>query len=195
MSKKIIIAGNPNYGLAKNLQKKYPNATFYSRSHGNLNLSKEEDRNIFGKESLKYEVCILCSYIPYFKQTLLVGRIWKEWTENKKPGNIIVLGSTADTSKGARFYCIEKRALKDFCRNYGDGASGGGPNLVPGNGVKITYIAPGVLDLPKQQEKYPIELGKLDPDYLAGVIDWVINQPDNVVIHDLSIDPVTQQII
>ncbi len=189
--KKIIVAGNPNYGLAKSIYKAHPEAKFYSRTNGELHLNTVEGRDLFAEKSLDYDVFIACSFMPYFKQLLLVAKVWKIWKDNNKKGSIIVMGSTADTSKGERFYPIEKRALKDFCRSYGDGASGGGPKLVKGNGIKITYIAPGVLDLPKQREKYPEELGKINTDYLVSIINWILFQPDDIVIYDISLDPVT----
>lgn len=189
--KKIIVAGNPNYGLGKSINKAHPEAKFYSRTNGGMHLNLEDGRNAFTQETLNYDIFISCSYLPYFQQLLLVGKVWNVWKDNGKKGQIIVFGSTADTSKGARFYSIEKRALKDFCRNYGDGAAGGGPNLIKGNGIKITYIAPGVLDLPKQREKYPDDLGKINPDYLVSVMNWILEQPEDILIHDISLDPIT----
>lgn len=189
--KKMIVAGNKHYGLAKSIYEAHPDAAFYSRSNGNLDFTKFEDRKKFAIESLNYDICISCSYVPDFGQLNLVNHIWDRWQRANKKGHIIVIGSTADNSRGARMYCIEKRNLRDYCRNYGGGAVGGGPNVHPGNGIKITYVAPGVLNLPKQREKFDEKIGKIDTRYLVEVIDWLIAQPNNIAIHDISLDAVT----
>jgi NADP-dependent 3-hydroxy acid dehydrogenase YdfG len=117
---------------------------------------------------------------------------WKSWSESNKKGHMIALGSTADWSPKMWLYPTEKKALRDFCRRYGGAASGGGPNLSPGNGIRITYVAPGMLDLPRQTEKYGEKIAKLDAHYLCGVVEWLIDQPDNVNIYEISMDPVQQ---
>ena len=188
--KKIIIAGNKNYGLSKSLYNKFPDAKFCSRSNGEFDFLFGEGREKFAQLSLDYDVCILCSYIPHFAQTHLAECVWVKWQQNKHKGQIIVLGSTADASPKRWMYPIEKRALRDFCRLYGKAASGGGPDLYPGNGIRITYVGPGMLDLPRQREKHGEDLAKLDIDYLSGVIEWIINQPENVNIYDITMDPV-----
>ena len=192
--KSIIVSGNKHYGLGKSLYKKFPDASFFSRSNGDYDFMKNECMEKFAKASLDYDVYISCSYLPYFQQTLLLGKVWKYWNEAKKRDQMIVLGSTADWSTKMWFYPTEKKALKDFCRRYGGAASGGGPQLYPGNGIRITYVAPGMLDLPRQHEKHGHDLAKLDTDYLCGVIEWLIQQPRNVNIYDISMDPVQHEV-
>lgn len=188
--KKIIIAGNKNYGLSTALAKKFPEATFCSRSNGSYDFSTRESRDQFSKDSLDFDVCILCSYIPGFDQVHLAENVWDRWQRNEHKGQIIVLGSTADSSPKRWMYPVEKRALRDFCRLFGKAGSGGGPELWPGNGIRVTYVGPGMLDLPRQREKHGEALAKLDVDYLAGVIEWLINQPENINIYDITMDPV-----
>ena len=188
--KTVIIAGNRNYGLGKTLAETYPNAKFCSRSCGGYDFKQLDQRNRFSELSLSYDVAILCSYIPQFNQVLVLNNLWETWNDAKHRGHIIVLGSTADTSPKRWLYPVEKRALRDFCRLYGKGASGGGPDLYPSNGIKITYVAPGMLDLPKQREKNGPDLAMLDTKYLVSVIQWLLDQPENVNIYDISMDPV-----
>lgn len=188
--KKVIISGNKNYGLAKSLYKLFPDATFCSRSNGSYDLSVDSQITTFILESLNYDIFISCSYIPFFAQTILLAKLYKKWMDEKKIGQIIVVGSTADWSTKARFYSTEKKALRDFCRRMAGMSAGGGPDLYPGNNIRITYIAPGMIDLPKQREKHGEDLAKLDPDYIAEVIKWLTEQPANINIHDLSMDPI-----
>jgi len=192
MNKKIIIAGNKYYGLSKSLNITFPGATFCSRSNGEFNFFNKESVLQFAELSLDYDVCIFCSYIPHFYQILLLEKVWNVWSESKKKGQMIVLGSTADNSPRRMLYSIEKRALRDFCRVYGKSASGGGPELYKGNGIRITYVAPGMLDLPKQLEKHGEKIAKLDTGYLSDIIKWLVEQPDNINIYDISMDPVQQ---
>ena len=192
--KKIIISGNKHYGLGESLFNKFPDALFCSRSNGEFDFSNMDSIEKFAKISLDYDVYINCSYIPYFKQLMLLGKVWRSWMETKKTGQMIVLGSTADWSTKIWLYPTEKKALRDFCRRFGGAGSGGGPNMHPGNGIRLTYIAPGMLDLPKQREKHGVDIAKLDINYLSGVIEWLINQPENVNIYEISMDPVQHEI-
>lgn len=192
MNKKVIIAGNKHYGLSKSLEVAFPDATFCSRSNGDFNFFKTESVLKFAELSLDYDICIFCSYIPHFRQLLLLEEVWELWNKSKKKGQMIVLGSTADNSPKRWMYPIEKRALRDFCRVYGKSASGGGPDLYKGNGIRLTYVGPGMLDLPKQREKHGEKLAKLDTEYLANLIKWLITQPENINIYDITMDPVQQ---
>jgi len=188
--RKIIVAGNKNHGLAEAIYRKYPSAKFCSRSNGGYNFYMKESIEKFAVESLDYDVCVFCSSLYKFFQVIMVEKTWTVWDEHKKRGHFIVFGSTADSSQKVWLYPVEKRALRDFCRSYGKVASGGGPDLYPGRGIKITYIAPGMLDTPQQREKKGLKLAKLDPDYVVSVMDWILNQPDDVNIYDISMDPV-----
>lgn len=192
--KKIIVSGNKNYGLAKSIYEAYPKAKFLSRSNGDLDLTKDEDMEKFIQESINYDVYISCSYLPEFKQLILLAKLWAKWNSIKKKGQLIVLGSTADWVSQARIYCAEKKALRDFCCRFGRNGSGGGPNLYPGNGIRITYLAPGMIDLPKQREKKGLDLAKLDPNYIVSVINWLIQQPENINIYELVMDPVQHEV-
>ena len=79
--KKIIVAGNKNYGLAKSIFEAHSDAKFYSRTNGNLDLGKPLDRDVFVNHTLDYDVFISCSYLPDFKQLFLVGKVWRKWNE------------------------------------------------------------------------------------------------------------------
>ena len=192
--KKIIISGNKNYGLGTSFYKVFPDADFFSRTNGEWDFQDAEQIKKFADKSLDYDVYISCSYVPYFKQLLLLASVVKRWYDNKKRGQIIVIGSTADWSTKVWLYPTEKKALRDYCRRYGSMAAGGGPDLYPGSGIRITYVAPGMIDLPKQREKHGERLAKLDPDYIVGVCKWLLDQPENINIYDISMEPVQYEV-
>ena len=180
---KILVAGNPDYGLAQAIKTKYPNADFCSRSN-NWDLSVPNKQREFAELSMDYDVVISVSCIWKFHQTTLVQEVAKRWMESKKQGYIIVLGSSADTPvKGtAWMYPAEKKALRAYCRQISQAVAG--ENDIP---FKMTYLSPGNMHTPKQDEKMPDTL-KLDTDYVAGVIEWLIDQPKHVNISELCLD-------
>jgi NADP-dependent 3-hydroxy acid dehydrogenase YdfG len=51
----------------------------------------------------------------------------------------------------------------------------------------MTYIAPGHIHTPKQDEKHPTRK-KLDCDYIASVVKWLLSQPDDVNISEICFD-------
>jgi hypothetical protein len=176
--KSLIVAGNKNYGLGKHLYQKFPKATYYSRSCGGFDLTDHFQQTDFINKSLSYHTFISCSYLPDFQQLILVQRLWQMWVECKKVGHIIVIGSTSEMRSMSK-YATEKRALKDWCLNFSRISSGGESTVSSNNGIKISYISPGLL---KKE--------KLDPDYFVDTIKWVMDQPEEVVIQNLTICPV-----
>jgi len=187
MNRKMIVVGNKDYGLAKAIYKKYPHAKFCSRSNGDYNFYTRESMTRFAEESVDYDVCIFCTNLKRYFQLLLVSYVWKFWNEyidensEKVVGHFIVIGSTADSSPGTNDNAMEKKALKEWCRRFGEEAST--------TGIKITYVAPGVLDMNSMSEKYGEDFSKLKLDYVVDVISWILSQPKNINIHEISMDP------
>lgn len=187
--KKIIVSGNPNYGLAQALNEIFPEAEFYSRSHNGFDFKVHENHSEFARRSLGFDVYISCSCLSRFRQVLLLEEVYNTWINENHSGQIIVLGSSADTPvKGTPWiYPIEKKALRAFCRNLSM-ASLGGHGSKP-SGIRMTYLSPGHIDTPKANQKHP-GVDKLDPSYLAQIIKWVIDQPVEVNISELCLDPI-----
>lgn len=180
---KILVAGNPEYGLAKGIHKKFPDATFISRTYGNLDLSIPSKQRELAEISMDYDVFISVSCIWRFAQTEYVQEVAKRWVE-RKHGYIIAIGSSADTPvKGSAWiYPTEKKALRAYCRQLSQISSGENDcNL------KVTYLSPGNIHTPKQDEKMP-NVKKLDVEYITNVIDWLLNQPQDVNISELCLD-------
>lgn len=182
---KILVAGNKEYGLANSVATLYPDAKFLSRSSG-YNLGKQEVRQQVADESLDYDVVLLVSALGEFKQTLLLESIIKKWQERNHTGYIIALGSSADTPvKGTVWsYPVEKRALRAYCRQLSQIASSDTPS-----NWKITYLSPGNMHTPKQDEKMP-GVKKLDTGYVASIIKWLIDQPQDVNISEICLDKI-----
>lgn len=179
----MLVIGNKEYGLAESIAKLYPHAEYYSRSTG-YNMGKRDVRQHASEKSLDHDVVILCSALGDFSQVLLAEAIAKEWVKNNHQGYLIAVGSSADTPvKGSQWiYPVEKRALRAYMRQLSQACSSDTPPA-----CKTTYIAPGNMHTPRQDEKMPDTL-KLDTDYVAGVIKWLIDQPHNVNISELCLD-------
>jgi NADP-dependent 3-hydroxy acid dehydrogenase YdfG len=179
----MLIAGNPDYGLSAALSAKFPEAVFASRSNG-WDLSQKEAQTRLAKESLAHDVFLSVSCLFDFHQTVLVQEVAKVWHEAKHPGYMIVLGSSADTPvKGSLWlYPAEKKALRAYCRQISQGIASTQPPA-----FKMTYLSPGNMHTPKQDEKMPDTL-KLDCDYVAGIIAWLTTQPVDVNISEFCLD-------
>jgi len=171
----MIVAGNKDDRLAKCIYEAYPEGKFYSRTCGGFDLTNKNQRDNFINESLSHDVFISCSCLYDFNQLLLVKELWLRWVEEKHKGTIIVFGSVADNIL-ASVYSIEKRALKEYCTLIS--------RLSAKNGIKVTYLAPGLIESEYEN------VGKLDPLYLVDTIKWILAQPTNIEIQFLSIIPV-----
>lgn len=180
---KLLMAGNETYGLAKSIKEIYPDTVSLSRTTG-YDFKTLDAKKKAAIESLDYDVFLCVSALGDFHQSLLVERIIEKWQEKNHKGYLIVLGSSADTpvNGSTRMYNVEKRALRAFCRQLSQIAA----SIKPSN-WKVTYIAPGNLHTPKQDEKMP-DTPKLDTEYVAQVIKWLIDQPDHINISELCLD-------
>jgi NAD(P)-dependent dehydrogenase (short-subunit alcohol dehydrogenase family) len=187
MNKKILIAGNQEYGLSGALYKKWPDATFISRSTGlKMDLCLLKNQRHIAELSLEYDVFISVSSLWKFHQTSLVQEVSKKWKEQKHKGYIIAVGSSADTPVKAStwLYPGEKKALRAYCRGVSQMVSGDNYS-----GFKMTYLSPGWMRTPIEEKKHP-DIPKLDLEYVANTVEWLINQPDTVNISELCLDEV-----
>lgn len=178
---KILIAGNKDYGVAQAIHKLYPDAEFVSRTNGDWDLTKYGKQRELAELSLEYDVFISVSCLWKFHQTTLVQEVAKKWEENKHKGYMIVFGSSADTPvKGSTWiYPTEKKALRAYCRQISQKATQ--------ENIKMTYISPGHIHTPKQDDKHPT-MKKLECDYIAGVVQWLLTQPDDINVSELCLD-------
>lgn len=180
---KILVAGNKNFGLAAELFKLYPDAFFASRTTG-FDLTANDDQKRLADLVLEYDVFINCSALWKFNQTVLLDTVYKKCVENKHYPYIICIGSTTDRVKkgGAWLYNAEKKALRDYCNTLG-------MNGVWGSAPKITLISFGSLS--NVQAKHP-DRKCMDIDRAANYIKWLIEQPTDICVNEISIDPLQQ---
>ena len=181
---KILISGNPAYGLAKELVKIYPDAFFASRTNG-FDLTTKVGQEKFADLAKDYSVIINLSALWKFNQTVLLDVTYKKCSETKHRPHIICIGSTTDRVKNSKvwLYNAEKKALRDYCNTLS-------LNGVWDKGPKITLISFGSLS--NVQAKH-LDRKCLDIEQAALYIKWVVEQPANICINEISID--TLQVI
>lgn len=178
---KILVAGNPKYGLSKAIYELFPNATFVSRSHNGMDLTRYEDIQKLVEMSLDYDVFLSVSCLWGFKQLEGIKEVSEKWFE-RDHGQIIAIGSSIDSTLKSTtwLYPAEKKALRAYCRQISQKCNSD-------TTVRLTYVSPGNLHTPGQDRKHP-DMKKLDCNYVASVIKWLLEQPKNVVISELCLD-------
>lgn len=183
--KKILISGNKNKGIAKELFALYPDATFCSRETG-YDLVTKEGRERFANEALNYNIIILNSALWQFQQTVLLDTVYRALVSAEKIAHIVCIGSTTDRVKNGKawLYNAEKKALRDYSNTLS--ISG-----VWSNTPKVSYISFGTLS--NNQDKHP-ERKCLDINEAAFYIKWLIEQPEYVNINEISIDPMQDNV-
>ena len=180
----MIISGNREFGLANELHKIYPDAIFCSRkTHYDLTKSNDQDR--FAELSLSHDRIIINSALWKFNQTVLLEKVYKKCVENHHRPHIITIGSTTDRVKNGKawLYNAEKKALRDYSNTLA--ISG-----VWGEAPKVTYISFGTLS--NNQEKHP-DRKCMDISQAAEYIKWIFDQPVNLHVNEISIDPLQNQ--
>ena len=177
---KILITGNPSYGLASELFKLYPDATFISRSTG-VDLTIKDGHRQLEDMITEYDVFINSSALWKFNQTLILDSVYKKCVDVKHNIQIICVGSTTDRVKKATswIYNAEKKALRDYANSLSlIGVWQGGP--------RISLISFGSLS--NVQSKHPDRVC-LDLSRAAKYVQWLIDQPIDININEISIDP------
>lgn len=182
---KILCTGNRNFGVAKALAEILPYTEFVSRENG-FDLCTSAGQEQFSQLSLNFDKIIINSALWKFNQTILLDKTWKNCVENNHFPHIICISSTTDRSKSGKvwLYNAEKKALRDYCNSLGLAS-------VWDRGPKITLISFGTLT--NNQHKHPTRK-VMNINQAAEYIKWVIDQPKNLAINEISIDPMQGQI-
>ena len=181
---KVLMTGNPTYGLAEKFNIVCPTTDFASRDNG-YDLCEKKGRDKLAVESLKYDVFINSSALYQFNQSLVLETVWKKWKEHNKQGHIINIGSTVDRStKGAEWiYPQEKKALKSMSHQFAMLGIWGQ------SGIRVSYISFGSLETKKVSKKHP-DRKLMNVIQAAEYIQWVIDAPINININELHMDPI-----
>lgn len=177
---KMLVAGNPTYGVAAEIYKLYPDAEFRSRTT-DYDLGTTHGHEKFANESINFDVIILCSALHKFNQTILLHNVYNKLVEKNLRSRVICLGSTVDKTNTGKIwlYSAEKKALNDYCNTL---------NIhgVWNKGPRVTLFSFGSLS--NVQHKHP---GRkcIDINKIALYVKWIIEQPEELCINELSIDP------
>lgn len=177
---KILITGNPSFGLAAELFKLYPDATFISRSNG-YDLTTKNGSNKLEEIISGYDVFVNSSALWKFNQTMILESVYKKCAELKHDILIVCIGSTTDRVKKATswIYNAEKKAMRDYANSLSlIGVWQGGP--------RVSLISFGSLS--NVQNKHPDRVC-LEISRAAKYIQWLIDQPNDININEISIDP------
>jgi NAD(P)-dependent dehydrogenase (short-subunit alcohol dehydrogenase family) len=188
--KKILITGSRNYGLCEaicNLFDILPDIEYETASRSNgFNLDNGGGHSKLAKYYIDedFDVFINNSAIWKFHQVMIAESVFNAMEEAGRKGQIINIGSTADTGvKGRTWrYPTEKKALKAYNRDLTYMAIGG-------SNIKTTLISPGSLTTSSVMKKHP-DRKLIDVEYIADLVVWTINQPEYINVNELSIDPI-----
>jgi len=177
----MLISGNPEKGLAGALYKLYPDATYVHKSQG-VDLTKHEHQLEFANMALEHDVIIVNSALWKFQQVLLLDVVHKKLVEHEKQAHIVCIGSTTDrVNKGTMWlYNVDKKALRDYCNSLSILG-------VWDNKPRVSYISFGTLS--NNQHKHP-DRKCLDIDSAASYIKWMIEQPKELHVNEISLDPI-----
>jgi short-subunit dehydrogenase len=179
--KAVCITGSPRAGLAGALYKIYPDATFISRSSSGVDLTSAEGQVYCARTAALHEVFINCAALWKFSQTVLLEAVQKAAVD-KNPGlHIVNVGSTTDRVKNGRawLYNAEKKALRDYSNTLSIRG-------VWESGPKVSYVSFGTLS--NNQHKHP-DRRVMSLEDAAQYIKWVIDQPSQFNVNEISIDP------
>ena len=175
---KIITTGNPKYGLAQGISNIFK-SNFASRTNG-YDLSNDEGMDKFVHLASNYDVVILNCYtekMNNYSQVRLLHKLYTLSIEQKTKLHIICIGSISDHITTEQpwikyiSYGAEKLALQRLCETINHNRENISPN------VKCTYISLGHIHTPLVDRYHPDEI-KLNTEYVANVIKWIIDAPE-----------------
>lgn len=174
---KVMITGNKEYGLAKSLAKVFPQADFVGRPTG-YDLSTDSER--IAEQALNYDLFINCAYVGSFNQVTLLDKVYNLSNKHNHNLHIINVGSTIDRVPNHSDYAINKKSLREHSTNLS-------LNSVWHGGPKVSLISFGTLS--NTQEKKP-NRKCMDIDQAALYIKWISDQPSDLSINEISVDPI-----
>jgi hypothetical protein len=185
---RILTTGNPSYGLATSIQK-IIGGTFASRSSG-YDLGTEEGMDAFCNTALDYDVIILNCYtekMNNYSQARLLHKLYTLFHEKNLKKHIICIGSISDHINKEQpwlkylSYGPEKVALKQLCEVINHNRE----NVTPF--IKCTYVSLGHMHTPLVDRYHPTEI-KLSTEYVAKVLQWIIDSPECIEAITLTKD-------
>lgn len=182
MNKSIICTGNPEFGVASEIFRRWPQTEFVGRTTWGYDLTENSYKHKLAEKALKYDVFINCSALWHYHQTMLLDVVFKSALKARKRLHLVSLGSTTDrTTKGADWqYQQEKKALRSTSNALG-------LKSVWTGGPRVSYISFGTLE--NNAEKHP---GRrvMTLSEAVDCIEYAINVPEHLNVAELIVDPV-----
>lgn len=116
-----------------------------------------------------------------FRQVELLYKLWE--LNNERECTIINIGSvSSDGNKDyVNNYAVEKSALEKACKQI---------QLINSK-MRVCLLKLGRVDTPMVE--HIKDVPKLDTSYVASAINWIIDQPKDIVIKNLTIDLVNSR--
>jgi len=183
---KIAMTGNRNKDLCKyivdRLEAKGHECVCFSRETG---VDFNDDGNIKKIVELVEDADIFINLYAnfFFRQTLIAHNLWHYWSEqNEGHKRIINIGSTTDNVRRGKTnrYHYEKLALKEWSNGFSIAG-------VWSNEPKVTHLSIGTME--NRSDDNPGRIC-LDMDLVASYVEWIIEQPKEININFLSVDPI-----
>ncbi len=192
MSKQMLIIGS-NGGVGKECVK------YFSTTYDVVSISREQgdlrDKDFLQTLVDKYNpsVVLNCAgvYEKGFYETLesnflSASFLTLEFYKKMKSGHIINICSSAANSSGWKgidydrlTYNISKLSLKKFSNMLQSSKN---------NSVKVTTLEPAQINT--KMLKHKSKVTPLEPLYVIEIIQWILNQPESVVISSMEIQNV-----
>jgi hypothetical protein len=175
---KILTTGNSKYGLAEGIAKTLK-SSFASRSNG-YDLSSDEGMDKFVHLAIHYDIVIINCYtekMNNYSQARLLHKLYTESVEQQCKMHIVCIGSISDHINTEQpwlkylSYSAEKLALQRLCETINHNKEKISPF------IKCTYVSLGHMHTPLVDRYHPQEI-KLNTEYVASVIKWVIDAPE-----------------
>jgi len=111
-----------------------------------------------------------------FKQTELLYELFKR--NKHRPCSIINIGSVSGDGNRDQVnqYAVHKASLEKACNQL---------QLIDTE-CKIIHVKLGRVNTPMTEHRK--QFPRIDPDYVANTIQWIINQPKDILIKNITID-------
>lgn len=183
--KKLIIGGSNDFGkqLTELLQ---PHAVGIGRSTGH-DIRDPEIRSKIVRDSTNYDLVLLFTFVNT-AQAELAEKMALHWLEMKHDGHIIAFGTTAIYHENFKQdethwnYLRHKSALQALGKLITHEVA------MESNPMRYSTLHVGRLDNEKARAKS--NFGKaLRPEEVFSAIEFLANQPKNINIHELYLDP------
>ncbi len=130
------------------------------------------------------------------KGLLYITREVSPWLVARKKGHIVNIGSVAgkEVYPNGNVYCASKHAVNAL-------SQGMRMDMLP-YGIRVTHIAPGLVETEFSMVRFKGDQQKADDTYknmepltgddIANIVSFVVNLPAHVNINDISITPTAQ---